>query len=94
MKFCNDCASPLTLKIPEGDTRPRYTCSGCFKIHYENPKIIAGTLPIFEEKILLCKRGIHPQLNKWTLPAGFLETQRNHRRGRLKRNFRGGLRFA
>jgi ADP-ribose pyrophosphatase YjhB (NUDIX family) len=32
-----------------------------------------GTLPIWEGKVLLCKRNIEPRFGKWTLPAGFLE---------------------
>jgi ADP-ribose pyrophosphatase YjhB (NUDIX family) len=32
-----------------------------------------GTLPAFEDKILLCKRAIEPRVGLWTVPAGFLE---------------------
>ncbi|HKP65365.1 MAG TPA: NUDIX domain-containing protein, partial [Casimicrobiaceae bacterium] len=48
-------------------------CSTCGTIHYENPKIVAGCLPVFGEQVLLCKRAIEPRHGLWTLPAGFLE---------------------
>lgn len=73
MKFCSECAQPVTLSIPEGDNRNRHVCESCGTIHYVNPRIIAGTLPVYENKILLCKRAIEPRLGKWTLPAGFME---------------------
>jgi ADP-ribose pyrophosphatase YjhB (NUDIX family) len=42
-------------------------------IHYQNPKIVAGCLPQWEDKILLCRRAIEPRCGLWTLPAGFME---------------------
>ena len=45
----------------------------CGVIHYTNPKIVAGTLPIWENEVLLCQRAIEPRKGFWTLPAGFLE---------------------
>ncbi|HJL60867.1 MAG TPA: NUDIX hydrolase [Pseudomonadales bacterium] len=77
MKFCSDCGSNITHIIPDGDNRPRFVCDSCNKIHYQNPRIIAGCLPLYldssEEKVLLCKRAIDPRKGLWTLPAGFLE---------------------
>ncbi|AFU97913.1 Nudix hydrolase [Simiduia agarivorans SA1 = DSM 21679] len=59
--------------IPEGDNRHRHVCNTCNTIHYQNPRIITGTLPIHEDKVLLCKRAIEPRYGLWTLPAGFME---------------------
>ncbi len=73
MKFCGQCGASLLQNIPDGDNRLRYVCSACHTIHYQNPRIIAGCLPVYEEKVLLCKRAIQPRPGKWTLPAGFLE---------------------
>ena len=74
MKFCSNCgSSKISLKIPEGDNRERYVCDSCNTIHYSNPNVVVGTLPTFEDKILLCKRAIEPRVGLWTLPAGFLE---------------------
>jgi ADP-ribose pyrophosphatase YjhB (NUDIX family) len=77
MKFCSECAHPVALAIPEGDNRPRYVCSHCDAIHYLNPKLVVGSIPVWEQdgqlKVLLCKRAIEPRYGYWTLPAGFME---------------------
>lgn len=74
MKFCSHCGNDdLRYDIPAGDNRPRYWCEKCATIHYQNPKIIVGAVPIWENKILLCKRAIEPRKGYWTLPAGFME---------------------
>jgi len=61
------------LEIPPDDNRERAVCSGCGTIHYANPKVVAGCLPIWNNQVLLCKRAIEPRKGYWTLPAGFLE---------------------
>lgn len=77
MKFCSECAHPVALAIPEGDNRPRYVCAHCDAIHYQNPKLVVGSIPVWEQdgqvKVLLCKRAIEPRHGYWTLPAGFME---------------------
>jgi len=77
MKFCSECAAPVSLLIPAGDNRPRYVCASCSAIHYQNPKMVLGSIPVWERdgelKILLCKRAIEPRYGYWTLPAGFME---------------------
>jgi len=77
MKFCSECAAPVSLSIPAGDNRPRYVCASCSAIHYQNPKMVLGSIPVWERegelKILLCKRAIEPRYGYWTLPAGFME---------------------
>ncbi len=43
-------------------------------MHYQNPKIIVGCVPEWEDgRILMCRRAIEPRLGLWTFPAGFLE---------------------
>ncbi|MES2741900.1 MAG: NUDIX hydrolase [Pseudomonadota bacterium] len=77
MKFCSECAHPVALEIPAGDNRPRYVCAHCATIHYQNPKMVVGSIPVWEQdgplRILLCKRAIEPRYGYWTLPAGFME---------------------
>ncbi len=73
MNFCPHCGQPVTLKVPEGDHLPRHVCTGCGRVHYQNPKIVAGCVPEYEGRILLCKRAIEPRLGYWTIPAGFME---------------------
>jgi ADP-ribose pyrophosphatase YjhB (NUDIX family) len=74
LKHCKSCGSAVTYRLPDdGDTRERAICTDCHTVHYENPLNVVGTLPIWEDKILLCKRNIEPRYGKWTLPAGFME---------------------
>lgn len=73
MKFCSSCGHTVALQIPEGDDRERFVCPNCGMIHYSNPKVIVGCLPVYQDKVLLCKRAIEPRKNYWTLPAGFME---------------------
>ena len=73
MKYCNQCAHPVTLRVPPGDNLPRYICDNCATVHYQNPKTVVGCIPEWQGKILLCKRAIEPRLGRWTLPAGFME---------------------
>ena len=62
------------MRLPDdGDTRERAVCTACHTVHYENPLNVVGTIPVWEDKVLLCKRNIEPRLGKWTLPAGFME---------------------
>ncbi|MBP6700162.1 MAG: NUDIX hydrolase [Halioglobus sp.] len=73
MKFCTSCGNSVILQIPAGDDRERFVCSSCEYVHYINPRIIVGCLPVYEGRVLLCKRAIEPRRNYWTLPAGFME---------------------
>nr|WP_299240534.1 NUDIX hydrolase [uncultured Halomonas sp.] len=73
MNFCSHCGHAVRFAIPEGDDRPRYLCDACGAIHYQNPRIVAGTLPIREGRVLLCRRAISPRKGYWTLPAGYME---------------------
>jgi len=74
IQFCKSCGSAVTYRVPDdGDTRERAVCNSCHSIHYENPLNVVGTVPVWGDKVLLCKRNIEPRFGKWTLPAGFME---------------------
>jgi len=74
IRFCSACGSDrIEWRTPEGDNLPRFVCAACATIHYQNPKVVVGCLPEWQDKVLLCKRAIEPRLGLWTLPAGFLE---------------------
>jgi ADP-ribose pyrophosphatase YjhB (NUDIX family) len=73
VNYCSDCGARVTLRIPPGDHLPRYVCDACGKIHYQNPKIVAGCIAEWGDRVLLCRRSIEPRYGLWTLPAGFME---------------------
>ena len=73
MNFCSECGANLVQRIPAGDNRLRYVCNVCQTVHYQNPKVVAGCIAEWEDKVLLCRRAIEPRYGLWTLPAGFME---------------------
>lgn len=79
MNYCSECAHPVVLLVPPDDNRMRYVCRNCGTIHYQNPKMVIGSIPVWqpegetETRVLLCRRAIEPRYGFWTLPAGFME---------------------
>ncbi|HEX2650710.1 MAG TPA: NUDIX hydrolase [Burkholderiales bacterium] len=73
MKFCANCGAQTTRRVPPGDSLPRYLCDSCGSIHYQNPRLVVGTIPEWQGRVLLCRRAIEPRYGYWTLPAGFME---------------------
>ena len=73
MNYCSYCGAKVQLLVPAGDNRHRYVCNECGTIHYQNPNVVTGCIPEWDDRILLCKRAIEPRYGTWTLPAGFLE---------------------
>jgi len=84
MKFCSNCGSPVALKIPPGDTLPRHVCGNCGTIHYQNPRMVVGCIPEWEDRILLCRRAIEPRSGLWTVPAGYMENGETTFQGALR----------
>ncbi len=73
INFCTQCGGKVASIIPEDEDRPRGVCQSCGFIHYENPKMVVGCIPVWEDQILFVRRAIEPRLGLWTLPAGYLE---------------------
>ena len=73
MKFCSQCGHTVSQLVPLGDSRLRYVCDHCQTVHYQNPNIVAGCVPVWGTQVLLCRRAIEPRKGYWTLPAGFME---------------------
>lgn len=80
-RFCSQCGTAITRRVPEGDNRERDVCDHCGAIHYQNPRLVVGTVPVWEDRILLCRRAIEPRYDTWTLPAGFMELNESTAQG-------------
>lgn len=77
-------AYPFAEQVPPGDNRPRLVCNDCGWIHYANPKIVVGSVCLWQNRILLCKRAIEPRRGFWTLPAGYLEEHESPEAGAMR----------
>lgn len=84
MNYCSHCGAQVELKTPPGDHRLRHMCNVCNTVHYVNPKMVVGTIPEWEDKVLLCRRAIEPRYGLWTLPAGFMENNETTTQGAVR----------
>jgi ADP-ribose pyrophosphatase YjhB (NUDIX family) len=85
--YCTQCGSKVETRTLSDDERSRQVCTACGNIHYQNPKIVVGCIPEYEDRILLCRRDIEPRRGKWTLPAGFLENGESVREGAMRETY-------
>lgn len=84
IQHCRVCGAATVYRIPPDDNRERATCTACGEIHYENPLNVVGTVPVWGEQVLLCRRNIEPRFGMWTLPAGFMELGESTAEGALR----------
>ena len=83
-RHCKSCGAETVYRVPEGDNRERAVCTACGTVFYENPLNVVGTLPVFGDRVLLCRRAIEPRRGLWTLPAGFMELSESTANGALR----------
>ena len=84
IKHCRACGTVVDYRVPADDNRERAVCPGCATVHYENPINVVGTVPVWGDQVLLCKRAIEPRYGLWTLPAGFMELGETVEAGALR----------
>lgn len=87
MNYCLLCGSPLIEGEVPTEIRPRLFCTNCGYIHYINPKIVSGTLPLHDDRVWLLRRGIEPRLGYWTYPAGFQEIDESSEEAAVRETF-------
>jgi ADP-ribose pyrophosphatase YjhB (NUDIX family) len=49
--------------------------------------MVVGTIPVWGNRILFCRRAIEPRYGKWTLPAGFLENRETVEEGARRETY-------
>ncbi|MDH4463539.1 MAG: NUDIX hydrolase [Acidovorax sp.] len=84
IKHCRACGAPTVYTTPADDNRERAVCTACNTVHYENPLNVVGTVPVWQDQVLLCRRAIEPRHGFWTLPAGFMELGESVAEGALR----------
>lgn len=73
IRFCPLCRGDLVrIPIPP-DQKEEAVCSACGFVFYLNPKLVAGTIPVEDGRVLLVRRNINPSKGKWTFPGGFVD---------------------
>ena len=85
--YCTKCGSAVKTRTLSNDERARQVCTACGNIHYQNPKVVVGCIPEYDNRVLLCRRNIEPRRGKWTLPAGFLENDESVREGAMRETY-------
>jgi 8-oxo-dGTP diphosphatase len=73
IRFCPLCAAPLGRAPVPPDQREQAVCSACGFVFYLNPKVVAGTIPEQDGRVLLTRRSINPGRGLWTFPGGFVD---------------------
>ena len=84
IRHCRACGNEVAYRVPADDNRERAVCLRCQHIDYENPLNVVGTVPAWEDQVLLCRRNIEPRHGFWTLPAGFMELGESTEAGALR----------
>lgn len=73
LRFCPLCGAGLVVRIVQPDGRPHPVCVGCAFVFYLQPKVVAGTLPVRDGRVLLTRRAIEPARGLWTFPGGYVD---------------------
>src|SRR5687767_11690657 len=69
--FCPDCGSRLAEKMAFG--RLRGVCSGCGRVHFDDPKVAVGVVVDLDGRIVLGRRGHEPNMGRWSFPSGYVD---------------------
>lgn len=73
VRFCGLCGGTLRLREVLPDRRRFKVCDVCGYVDFPGPKLVAGCLVVEEGRVLLLRRGIMPQIGKWTFPGGYVD---------------------
>jgi ADP-ribose pyrophosphatase YjhB (NUDIX family) len=52
----------------------RRVCAQCGEIAYHNPQVLVSTIVALSDRVLLCRRALAPEVGRWVLPGGFMES--------------------
>ena len=67
------CAAPLAWRLLADEGHNRLVCTGCDRVQYRNPTVVAALLVEREGAVLLLRRARAPRAGTWVFPGGFVE---------------------
>jgi ADP-ribose pyrophosphatase YjhB (NUDIX family) len=73
IRFCALCGGEMRLRMVMPDRKRFKVCSRCGFVDFPGPKLVAGCLVIDAARVLLLRRGIMPEIGKWTFPGGYVD---------------------
>lgn len=73
LAFCPMCGAGLVRQVVLPDSREHPVCPRCEFVYYVHPKLVAGTLPVRDGRVLLTRRAIEPSRGLWTFPGGYVD---------------------
>ena len=85
--YCLQCGRPLVERLLPTEDRPRLVCDACGYVHYVNPKVVCGTIPVWAGQVWLLRRAIPPRVGYWTHPAGYQEVGESSIEGALRETY-------
>ena len=71
VNFCQRCGARLAQKDIGGRIRPY--CPSCDLAVFFDPKVAAIVLAEVDEKLVMVKRGVEPQMGRWAFPSGYVD---------------------
>ena len=72
-RFCPRCGGHLKKQKVKAIEPERLVCQQCSFIFYLDPKVVAGAIFTIEERIVLLRRGVEPEMGKWVFPGGYVD---------------------
>ena len=70
-KYCPYCGKDL--KIKKEELKKRQFCPSCAWTYYPHVGVAVGAIIIYDNKVLMVKRGRDPYKGTWMFPAGFVD---------------------
>jgi ADP-ribose pyrophosphatase YjhB (NUDIX family) len=68
-----NCGKELVTRPSRSGQAVRQTCPLCETTFYDTPYIIAATLPVLDERVILVRRATDPGIGLWSYAGGYLE---------------------